>query len=217
MHGLCCRCQERQRPQPPTPQLTVPVDHPSGLARKFAHVWGGRASGESGREFDAGAGRSRIVRSERLRHRNATLASRAKEEPPTESSGARMSTYGSAKICGSRLPPNATGEVGRRQLRSNNSWMQLPTLFDCSVRSAGLAPRDTPHHPGERTRPLGCVYPCHLMPPSEWLARPGPRQEPRHPGRGRSPGRGSPTATPSAALGRRGWRRCRRSSRTRWW
>jgi hypothetical protein len=49
MHGLCCRCQERQR-QPPTPtsQLTAPVGSRKWLARKFEHVSGGRASERAG-------------------------------------------------------------------------------------------------------------------------------------------------------------------------
>jgi hypothetical protein len=62
MHGLCCRCQERQRHPLRPRSLRCRLDHQSGLARKFAHVWVD-ALRESGREFDAGAGRSRVVRS----------------------------------------------------------------------------------------------------------------------------------------------------------
>jgi hypothetical protein len=81
---------------PPRPRsLRCRLDHQSGLARKVAHVWVD-ALRESGREFDAGAGRSRVVRSGRLRlaRRDARNQARAAVPgrppiPGTGRSGAR--------------------------------------------------------------------------------------------------------------------------------
>jgi len=51
MHGLRCRCQERQR-HPLTPDPAAhgcKLDHPSVLARKFAHVWADALRGKRAR------------------------------------------------------------------------------------------------------------------------------------------------------------------------
>lgn len=62
MHGLFCRCQERQR-HSPTPD---PAAYGAGWITKVgwlgsSRTYGWTRFGESGREFDAGAGRSRVV------------------------------------------------------------------------------------------------------------------------------------------------------------